>query len=182
MSAGRQRWTRSCVILSTAATGCHLVLVAEGGDSTPLMSIVMVLLMAACARCSFRLWKSPSDRSATAMLVVTCSMLIAHYVLLGFGHVHGVPNASGASAASDLTRTGDLTPVGHLDVFSFAASALELAVVVLLAFSLRKIHQRLDASPPGVLSAPANQASTGGSAWRGSSIGSLGESIAIDSK
>lgn len=113
-----------------------MLLVAGGGESTPLMSVVMVLLVAACARCSVAFWKSPSDRSATSMLVVTSSMLIIHSVLLGFGHVHGV------SEATRTIGTGGTMPPTVLGVVIVAASVMELVVVVQLAFWLRGIHRQ----------------------------------------
>lgn len=127
---------RSCVIPSAAATACHVVLVVGAGESTPLMSIVMVLLAAACARCSLAFWKSPSDRSATSMLVVTASMLIAHSVLVGFGHVHG------AREATTTIGTGGTGSSAFLGIVIFTASVIELVVVVQLALWLRTIHRQ----------------------------------------
>jgi hypothetical protein len=118
------------------ASVCHVVLVTGAGRSAPLMSIVMVALVAACVRCSLSFWKSPSDRSATSMLVVAASMLIAHSVLAGFGHVHGV------SKATTAIGTGETTPSAFLDVINFGASVLEIVVVLRLAFWLRSIHRK----------------------------------------
>jgi hypothetical protein len=98
------------------------------------MSIVMVLLVAACVRCSLAFWKNPSDWSATSMLVVTSPMLIVHSVLLGFGHVHG------ASEATTVISIGGTMPSTFLGIVIFAASVIELVVVVQLAFWLRSIQ------------------------------------------
>jgi hypothetical protein len=113
-----------------------VLLVAAAGESTPLMSIVMVLLMAACVRCSVAFWKSPSDRSATSMLVVASSMLIVHSVLPGFGHVHG------ASETATTIGTGGTTTPTFFGIVIVVASVIELVVVLQLAFWLRSVHRR----------------------------------------
>lgn len=114
--------------------GCHVLLVAWLG-SPGLMSIVMVALILACGRCSFALWRKPTEGSATSMLVVTVLMLIAHTVLVGFGHSHGLGNSPISSGTSGII------PPALSNILLFWASVVELVIVIQLAFWLRRVHK-----------------------------------------
>jgi hypothetical protein len=135
LKAGKRRPLRSCVILSAVTLCCHVVMVAGTGEPV-VMSIAMVALIAACCRCSLATWRQPTDASATSMLVVTALMLIAHSVLLGFGHTHGTNGSPIANGTS-----GALLSPAFSNALIFCVSAIEIVVVVQLASWLRRIHR-----------------------------------------
>jgi hypothetical protein len=118
--------TRTCVALGAAGGICHLTVMLAGGGSRVIMSALMLLLIALCLRCSLSLWRHPTDKTATAMLMMMAVMMVAHPVLAiaSAGHGHGAVVA------------GNFAPVASAIAFT-----VDFAVFALLAAWLRRLHR-----------------------------------------
>jgi Ni,Fe-hydrogenase I cytochrome b subunit len=118
--------TRTCVALGAAGAICHLTVMLAGGGSHVIMSALMLLLIALCLRCSLSLWRHPTDKTATAMLVMMAVMMVAHPVLAfaSAGHGHGA------------VVTSNFAPVASAIAFT-----VDVAVFALLATWLRRLHR-----------------------------------------
>ncbi|WP_413248004.1 hypothetical protein [Sinomonas flava] len=131
---GRARWAAIGAGLAAVA---HLWAAADSGDGW--MAATGLAMAAACAPCSWHLWRHPTGRACRVVLAMSLGMVGVHAALVlgahaaaapsSGGHLHGAVPAGQAAAEAHLAHTGTMLVVIAAELVSalLAAAAVRSA-------------------------------------------------------
>lgn len=129
---------RAAAVVALAVLGLH-ALAATDHLHSPATAGLLLLMSVGCAVCSVRCLRRPCRHELTALLIMSCVMVVVHVALLlapagAGGHHHG----AALTAAPDPAASG-------MALSMLGLAAAELLVAALCAAALRRVTAT---SPP----------------------------------